>query len=119
MAALAETRRAWRADPARLQERQEPNEPSGPAIRLIRGFGAEGVKAHPEKGLLMIYLLDAETAGPLHTVPAAAFGISFPGSNSGRKVEYKVNNILWERDLALPNEARDFSIAWRASCKLF
>jgi hypothetical protein len=99
MAALSETRRAWRADPARLQERQEPNEPSGPAVRLIRGFGAEGVKAHPDRGLLMIYLLDAETAGfPLDTVPVAAFGISFPGSNSGRKVEYKVNNILWEQE---------------------
>ncbi len=99
MAALLETRRAWRADPARLQERQEPNEPSGPAIRLVRGFGAEGVKAYPERGLLMIYLLDAETAGfPPNTAPVAAFGISFPGSNSGRKVEYKVNNILWEQE---------------------
>jgi len=99
LAALAETRRTWRADPARLQERQEPKDPNGPAIRLIRGFGAEGIEAHPERGLLMIYLLDPEIAGlPPETAPVAAFGISFPGSNSGRKVEYKVNNILWEQE---------------------
>jgi hypothetical protein len=27
-----------------------------------------------------------------------AFGISFPGSNSGTKVEYKVNNVLWDQE---------------------
>ena len=27
----------------------------------------------------------------------AAFAISFPGSNRGEKVEYKVNNVLWEQ----------------------
>lgn len=97
LAALAETRSSWRADPARLQGRKEPDEPNGPAIRLIRGFGADGVDAHPERGLLMLYMLDPEAAGlPSGTEPVAAFGISFPGSNSGRKVEYKVNNVLWE-----------------------
>lgn len=99
LAALEETRRTWKADPARLQEKQEPNEPNGPSIRLIRGFGAKGIEAHPERGLLMIYLLDPETAGlPAETEAIAAFGISFPGSNAGRKVEYKVNNVLWEQE---------------------
>jgi len=32
------------------------------------------------------------------TPPVIAFGISFPGSNSGLKVEYKVNNVLWEQE---------------------
>ena len=97
LAALAETRRSWRADPARLQEKKEPDEPNGPAIRLIRGFGAEHVQAHPERGLFLLYMLDPKATGFLsETDRVAAFGISFPGSNSGRKVEYKVNNVLWE-----------------------
>lgn len=98
-AALDETRLVWRADPARLQGREEPGEPNGPAIRHIRGFGAEGVQAHPERGLLMLYMLDPTVADlPPDCSPVAAFGISFPGSNSGRKVNYKVNNILWEQE---------------------
>lgn len=101
LAALAETRKVWQADPARLQEKKEPDEPSGPAIRKVRGFGAENVQAHPERGLLMLYILDpqnAEAGLPNGTPPVAAFGISFPGSHSGLKVEYKANNILWEQE---------------------
>ena len=99
LAALAETRRIWHADPARSRDRNEPNEPSGPAVRQIRGFGAEGVEAHPERGLLMIYLLDPDMAGlSPDCAPIAAFGISFPGSNAGRKVEYKANNVFWEQE---------------------
>uniref|UniRef100_A0A831XEC5 Endonuclease n=1 Tax=Geobacter metallireducens TaxID=28232 RepID=A0A831XEC5_GEOME len=100
IAALNETRRVWRGDPGRLQT-EEPEEPNGPAIRKIRGFGAEGVEAHPERGLLLLYLLDplqAEASFPDGTPPVVAFGISFPGTNSGRKVEYKVNNVLWEQE---------------------
>ena len=32
------------------------------------------------------------------TPPIIALGISFPGSNAGLKVEYKVNNVLWEQE---------------------
>lgn len=99
LAALAETRLGWQADPARMQEQKEPNEPNGPSIRKIRGFGAEGVKAHPERGLFLLYILDPEKAElPAGTPPVVAFGISFPGSRSGLKVEYKVNNVLWEQE---------------------
>ena len=99
LAALAETRSAWRADPARMQEKKEPDEPNGPAIRKVRGFGAREVAAHPERGLLLLYVLDPQEAGlPDRTPPVVAFGISFPGSRSGLKVEYKVNNILWEQE---------------------
>ncbi|MCK6680984.1 MAG: Z1 domain-containing protein [Thermoanaerobaculia bacterium] len=98
-AALAETKRAWRSDPARLQRVREPDEPNGPSIRRIRGFGADGIPAHPERGLLLIYPLDPRKAGlPDGAPPVIAFGVSFPGSNSGRKVEYKVNNVLWEAE---------------------
>lgn len=100
-AALEETRKAWRSDPGRMQDRSEPDDPNGPAIRKIRGFGANGVMAHPERGLLLLYLLDpkeAEANLPDNTPPVVAFGVSFPGSSSGRKVEYKVTNILWEQE---------------------
>ncbi len=99
LAALAETQHGFRPDPGRLHENRElPKIPSGPAIRKIRGFGAEGVPAHPERGLLMIYPLDPEHAQlPDDTPPVIAFGISFPGSDAGRKVKYEVNNVLWEQ----------------------
>jgi hypothetical protein len=105
LAALAATKAAWRPDPARRPNAEPPETPNGPAIRHIRGFGAGGVPAHREKGLLILYALDPEKAFdsersdlafPSDTPPVIAFGISFPGSNSGMKVEYKVNNVLWE-----------------------
>lgn len=102
IAALAATRDAWHADPARLKGGKEPPDaPNGPSIRKIRGFGADGVPAHPEKGLLLLYVLDPQRADagfPGDTPPVVAFGVSFPGSNSGVKVEYKVNNVLWEQE---------------------
>ena len=97
-AALAETRRVWRDDPGRLKNKTEPEVPNGPALRRVRGFGAENVAPHPERGVLLIYLLDPAAAEIAHeAAPIVAFGISFPGSDSGTKVEYKVNNVLWEQ----------------------
>lgn len=101
-AALALTRDAWHADPARLKDSNEPPDaPNGPSVRKIRGFGADGVPAHPERGLLLLYLLDPQRADAGFsdsTPPVVAFGASFPGSNSGLKVEYKANNVLWEQE---------------------
>lgn len=101
-AALAETRKTWAADTSAQKSLTEPDVPSGPAMRRIRGFGAEGVSAHPERAVLLIYLLDPPGTEGLtfpDDLPAVvAFGISFPGSHSGTKVEYKVNNVLWEQE---------------------
>src|ERR1019366_3854934 len=100
-AALTATREAWRADPARLKTGKEPDAPSGPAVRKIRGFGADSIPAHPDRGVLALYALDplkADANFPEGTPPIIAFGVSFPGSNSGLKVEYKVNNVLWEQE---------------------
>ena len=100
-AALAETRAVWKPDPARLHEATPPDIPSGRVIRRIRGFGANDIPAHPECGLLLIYLLDPKKADigfPIETPAVVAFGISFPDSNSGQKVEYKVTNLLWEQE---------------------
>lgn len=101
-AALTETQRLWREDTDPLK-RSEPTVPNGPALRRVRGFGADGVPARPDSGLLLIYLLDAkasEAGIAADTCPVVAFGISFPGSSSGTKVEYKVNNVLWEQEYA-------------------
>jgi len=100
-AALNLTRKAWHADPGRKKRsKEEPDVPNGPAIRKIRGFGDQGVTPHPERGVLFVYGIDPmkDTAANFEagTPGIIAFGLSFPGSNSGLKVEYKVNNVLWE-----------------------
>lgn len=103
-AALKLTQEIWHADPGRLKNgeaKKKPTVPNGPSIRRIRGFGSVGTQAHPERGLLIISLLDISMAGLGITIdlpPVVGFGISFPGSNSGTKVEYKVNNTLWEQE---------------------
>ncbi|KAI94731.1 endonuclease [Rhodomicrobium udaipurense JA643] len=103
MAALAETRRVFRADPARNASKEEPDLPNGPAIRRIRGFGANGVSARPDRGVLFIYAIDPQSAGEdaglLASSPAViGFAISFPASHSGTTVRYKANNTLWEQE---------------------
>ena len=98
-AALDMSRKAWRGDAGRMEKSEEPTAPGGPAIREIRGKGAEGVPAHPERGLLLLYALaprKGETG--LDGEPVIAFGVSFPGSKAGVKVSYDVNNVAWERD---------------------
>jgi hypothetical protein len=98
-AALKITRDARKLDAARLQDAKEPELPNGPAIRKVRG-GFEGFAGHPERGVLLIYTLNPEEAGidlP-KDLPPIAFGISFPCSDSGVKVEYKVDNLLWEQE---------------------
>ncbi|MYN45900.1 endonuclease [Pseudoduganella sp. FT93W] len=106
-AALSETKRIWLEEPDQLKNKTEPVVPGGRSMRRIRGFGAHGVEAHPERGLLMIYLLDPVASGldvAKDTPPVVAFGISFPGSQSGVKVEYMVNNILWEQEYAAADQ---------------
>lgn len=98
-AALDETRKAWHADPARRRAKSEPEEPNGLSVRKVRGLGTEMIPAHPERGLLLLYVLDPQKGGlPEGTPDVIAFGMSFPGSRSGKKVEYRVNNVLWEQE---------------------
>ena len=96
--ALEYSKKSWRKDPGRLQT-QEPSMPYGPAIRHVRGFGGLGVQPHPERGLLLLYILDPLVAGT-HSAdcPPAGFGISFPASSSGKKIEYMANVKLWEQE---------------------
>jgi hypothetical protein len=99
-AAMEMTTRSWRPDPARQKDGIEPKPPqlpNGPSIRRIRGEGAEGVAGAPERGLLLLYPLDPTEAGLKDpNTPVMAFGVSFPVSSSGTKVEYQVDHLLWE-----------------------
>jgi len=76
-----------------------PELPNGPSIRRVRGEGAEGVSKSPERGLLLLYPLDPGPAGLSDTrVPVMGFAASFPSSNSGKKVTYKADHLLWETE---------------------
>jgi hypothetical protein len=102
-AAITLTREAWQSDPRTSKAETQPDSPNGPAIRKIRGSGNANIQPRPDKGVLILYAIDpnhVETtvALPSDSPPIMAFGISFPASKSGVKVEYKVNNILWEQE---------------------
>ena len=97
--ALELSRNSFKPDPARGRV-SRPDSPNGPAIRFVRGFGSpDGAVPAKKNGLLLLYLLD-ETHAPVEpqSIPIVAFGLSFPGSKGGTKVEYKVNNVLWEQE---------------------
>jgi hypothetical protein len=100
-AALELSRNAFKPDPARGRV-NPPDSPNGPSIRFIRGFGSsDGTVAAAKNGLLLLYLLDrVGSNAPVAegSSPIVAFGLSFPGSKAGTKVEYKVNNVLWEQE---------------------
>jgi hypothetical protein len=101
IAALDLSRKSFKRDPARGRV-TPPDSPNGPAIRFVRGFGSSEAKvAAKNNGLLLLYLLDPIKSGARvssGSTPIVAFGLSFPGSKAGTKVEYKVNNVLWEQE---------------------
>jgi len=76
------------------ERRQEAGKPESksktPDGKLIRE------KRNSRNGLLLIYPLDPRTINS--EIPVIGFGVSFPGSNSAKSVEYKVNNIYWEQE---------------------
>ena len=82
----------------------EPDIPNGPSVRYIRGKGSEadGVPLAPQRGLLLLYPLDPQQAGSAalsaRKDPVRAFGVSFPSSDSGVKVEYAVDHLLWTQE---------------------
>ena len=99
--ALEWTTSEWKPDPARNRI-VPPTRPSGKKIRDVRGFGTDGIKASPERGILLLYPLSPEGAGESipenWNEPVMAFAISFPSSNSDVKVAYKVDHLLWEQE---------------------
>jgi len=101
-AALERTQKQWESG-ARAKT-EPPEVPSGPMIREVRGNGAAGIAPARERGLLLLYALDPKETGDdrlaSYEHPVMAFGASFPKSNSGTKVEYKVDHLTWEQEYA-------------------
>lgn len=101
LASLELARNSFKPDPARGRI-ELPDNPNGPAIRFVRGFGSTDGKVKPNlNGLLLVYLLDpleSNAGTEPGSAPVVSFGLSFPGSKAGEKVEYKVNNVLWEQE---------------------
>lgn len=106
-AALARTKKMFNPDAGRQRNGGKPNEPdipNGPSVRYIRGKGSEadGVPPAPQRGLLLLYPLDPQQAGSAalsaRKDPVMAFGVSFPSSDSGVKVEYAVDHLLWTQE---------------------
>jgi hypothetical protein len=94
-AAFQKTLATWQGDSGRNQDKGPPNEPSGPAIRYVRGFGPD---AEPQTGLLLLYLLDPASSGVdaiRNSKPVLGWAVSFPASDSGTRVPYQVTNLLW------------------------
>ena len=90
--ALVETRRAFHADPGRNVGREEPDTPNGPAIRRIRPR---------ERGVLFLYAIDPDKSGwtdAIELPSVVGFAVSFPASDSGVRVRYRVNNTYWEQE---------------------
>lgn len=106
-AALARSKKMFNPDAGRLKNGvmpSEPDTPNGPSIRFIRGKGSEadGVAPARQRGLLLLYPLDAQLAKSDSLAgrkdPVMAFGVSFPSSDSGVKVEYTVDHLLWTQE---------------------
>lgn len=97
-------------DPGRLTDGKKPDTPkipSGLAIRHVRGYGVadRGIAPAPERGLLILYPLDPDKANfepgfEGWKKPVIAFGVSFPSSKSGIKVEYTVDHLTWAQEYA-------------------
>jgi hypothetical protein len=90
--ALRETRATWATRPPEKRSKDEPKEPSGPALRKQRSLN---------DGLLLLYPLDAAKAGLPYSIPVIGLGISFPGDrlNPTDGVEYEANLVYVGKEL--------------------
>ncbi|HIW00970.1 MAG TPA: Z1 domain-containing protein [Candidatus Desulfovibrio intestinipullorum] len=99
-AALNLSRNMWQHGEGNARRTSEPTIPFGPAIRQIRGMGDEkrGIQGHPERGFMIVYLLDPEHADLKIEIPVVALALSFPRTERDEKITYQVNNIYWEQE---------------------
>ncbi|HEV8483285.1 MAG TPA: Z1 domain-containing protein [Blastocatellia bacterium] len=90
--ALRETRVAWATRPPDKRSKDEPREPSGPALRKERSL---------KEGLLLLYPLDPSYAKLPYKIPVVGLGISFPGDrlNPTDGVEYEANLVYVGKEL--------------------
>ena len=103
-AALDVTRDGVLNDPgrgAKSRTKVVPKEASGPAIRFTRGSGSRDgvIPPSPQKGVLLIYPLDADAARVASDKPVYAIGLSFPTSAKAKLVPYVVTNTYWNQEL--------------------
>jgi len=99
--ALDATLADWKPDLAR-NRLTPPTRPSGKKIRELRGYGADGIPPTRHQGIILIYPLSprATKAAPAADgdEPIIAFAMGFPCSDTGVKVEYKVDHLYWEQE---------------------
>jgi hypothetical protein len=90
--ALRETKLTWATRPIEKRSKDEPKEPSGPALRKERPL---------TQGLLLIYPLDPQKAALPYNVPVIGLGISFPGDklNPTDGIEYEANLVYIGKEL--------------------
>ncbi|WP_339542259.1 Z1 domain-containing protein [Pseudomonas sp. JAI120] len=104
MSALKLTVEDRTKDPARGTEetgKEQPRAPSGVFVRQVRGLGASGIIARPERGVLLLYPIAQKSEGLSEAGhPVIAFGVSFPASRLTTTVKYEVDHLLWETEYA-------------------
>lgn len=97
-AALQLTKAGWKSDPARNRI-SEPTRPSGKKIREMRCSSGGDL----ERGVLLLYPLSPLNSDKAPIIsgwddPIIAFAMAFPTSETGIKVEYKVDLLYWEQE---------------------
>jgi len=99
--ALDATLADWKPDLAR-NRLTPPTRPSGKKIRELRGYGADGIPSTRHQGIILIYPLSPKATKAAPAVdgdePIIAFAMGFPCSDTGVKVEYKVDHLYWEQE---------------------
>jgi len=75
---------------AKRKQIEEKKRSSTPDGRLIRS------KRSARNGLLLLYPLDPKEINS--KIPVIGFVVSFPNSETAKKVEYKVNNVYWQEE---------------------
>jgi hypothetical protein len=90
--ALKETIARWEANRGKSRRTEPPTVPSGIVLRDMRPA---------QKGLMLIYVLDPAQARLPEDTPVIGYALSFPGSSSAGAIEYVVNNVYYQQELAL------------------
>ena len=117
-AALEVTRQAWQRDPARNKTLTEPDVPSGPAIRMVRGFGAPGVPASLIRGFSPCTCLIRKErrcefpAG--HSSDHCVWGQFSRKQLRARRLSTRSTTFSGSRNMAQQTEHDELLSAWRA-----
>jgi hypothetical protein len=78
----------------RAEAGKPPSSSNTPDGKVLRS------KRSPTNGLLLLYPLDPEAINS--EIPVISFVVSFPDSETAKKVEYQVNNVYWKEEFDQP-----------------